>query len=174
MDPASVDPAAVLTAILVSLSSAVASGDLQGIKACFHPDQCYWRDQLAFTYHARTFSDATVPMTLYKRSKLAQPSTFSALPGARLTPAGPNLVWIDGFFAFGTDKGMQADCGGMVQLMQNATGDWKIWTLTTWINELKACPERSDLLTGPAKNLSAEKLTTEVLIIGAGNAYVAR
>lgn len=175
VDPANTDPAAVFAACLTTLSAGLTSGDLEGIKRCFHSDQSYWRDQLAFTYHSRTFSDASIPMSLYKRSKIAGPTAFTPLPGARVTPAGPTLTWIDGFFYFETTSGMKAECAGMAQLIQDKEdGKWKIWTLSTWIKDLKDFPEEEALLSAPAKPVEGNKVETGVLVIGAGNALVPR
>ena len=48
---------------------------------------------------------------------------------------------------------------------------WKIWTLSTWIEQLDVQPENEGLLRAPGKQLDAvETIATDVLIIGGGNA----
>lgn len=48
---------------------------------------------------------------------------------------------------------------------------WKIWTLSTWIEQLDLQPEDETPLRAPGRKLDAvEHIETEVVIIGGGNA----
>lgn len=51
--------------------------------------------------------------------------------------------------------------------------DWKIWILSTKLENLDIQAEDESLLRAPGKDIgSSESLETEVFIIGGGNAYV--
>lgn len=51
-----------------------------------------------------------------------------------------------------------------------ASTQWKIWVLCTWIADLAIQPEDESLLRAPARPLlGLESFETEVLIIGGGN-----
>src|SRR5690554_4368832 len=53
----SADEATVLAAaVLYELNAALASKDVKAVEACFFRSQCYWKDNLALTYHLRTIS----------------------------------------------------------------------------------------------------------------------
>lgn len=52
------------------------------------------------------------------------------------------------------------------------TIDWKIWTLSTIIENLNIHPEDASLLYSPRKDLESCSLTTDVIIIGGGNAAI--
>ena len=48
---------------------------------------------------------------------------------------------------------------------------WKIWVLSTWIDQLDLHPEDEILLRAPGRQLDAvETIETDVVIIGGGNA----
>jgi hypothetical protein len=47
---------------------------------------------------------------------------------------------------------------------------WKIWSLSTWVDNLVDQPEDEELLLSPSKKLDvAETINTDVFIIGAGS-----
>lgn len=49
--------------------------------------------------------------------------------------------------------------------------DWKIWSMITWMTQLEDHPEDEVLLREPSAPLPQEgNISTEVLIIGGGNA----
>lgn len=49
---------------------------------------------------------------------------------------------------------------------------WKIWVLSTWLEQLDAHPENEALLKSGGRELngSSDEIETDVLIIGGGNA----
>lgn len=48
---------------------------------------------------------------------------------------------------------------------------WKIWILSTWIDDLDLQPEDESLLQAPGRKLDGvETIETDVLVIGGGNA----
>lgn len=88
------DPTAICTEVLSSLCDALSAEDVNKVKECFYDEQSYWRDQLALTFHYRTFKDRDViAKTLVERTSGNKIDNLMVLPGtARLTPAGPTLV----------------------------------------------------------------------------------
>lgn len=86
----------ICTEVLESLFKGLSAGDAAAVKESFYPDQSYWRDQLALTYHFRTFTDRDViTQALVDRTSTNKLDKLTVLPGtARLTPAGPTLVSI--------------------------------------------------------------------------------
>lgn len=91
---ASADPTAICNEALTSLFDALSSGDVDKVKETFYTDQSYWRDQLALTYHFRTFNDRDViSEAMVERTRINKLGKVTVLPGtARLLPAGPPLV----------------------------------------------------------------------------------
>lgn len=58
---------------------------------------------------------------------------------------------------------MPVNDGGIVK--------FKIWVLSTWIDDLEAQPENPALLYAPSTNpKGVEQVETDVLILGGGNA----
>jgi len=52
--------------VLKKFNAAVVKSDAKELRDCFFPDQAYWKDVLALTYHLRTFTtvEAIVPAFL--------------------------------------------------------------------------------------------------------------
>lgn len=68
----------------------------------------------------------------------------------------------------------KATCLGSAKLLPVKVGgtlSWKIWILSTWVENLDVHPENTTLLELPERNLDGlEKFDTDVFIIGGGNA----
>ncbi|KAF6822384.1 flavin-containing monooxygenase, partial [Colletotrichum musicola] len=56
---------------LYALNNALAAKKYDGLMACFFESQAFWRDQLALTYHLRTFlTPATIAAALLETKEL--------------------------------------------------------------------------------------------------------
>lgn len=88
------EPREAVLVALEELNAALAVGDSQRLTACFFPEQAYWRDQLAMTYHLRTFATpAIVAASLLETKKLRGLKKSIALVGTpQFVPATPALV----------------------------------------------------------------------------------
>lgn len=147
------------------------------MQACFLTAQSYWRDVIAFTWHLRTFYDSpTIAPALTELAK-ARGGNFQFELDAKsvkeATPK-PGLRWIEGMFTFETQS-PAARCGGRVTLFpEQKSGDeiaWKIWTLSTWVDDLVASPQDMNALKAPRRKVEEEDaFETDVLILGGGNA----
>lgn len=84
----SADEAAVLAAAtLDQLNAALANKDVHAIEACFFPIQCYWKDNLALTYHLRTFSTASrIANSLVETAELRQVEPLRPQGPAKFNP----------------------------------------------------------------------------------------
>lgn len=166
------DASALITKALHSLSDALTSKDLQQIKSCFHPTQAYWRDLLAFTWHLRTFNDAPsiAPALLHLTEQRAWSGSFIVdSKSVKDVTVSPALRWIDALFSFETGS-PAAKCAGRVALLPVEGGEWKIWTLSTWVETLKSSAEEENRLGAPRRALDEDVLETEVFVLGGGNA----
>ncbi|KAF9892283.1 hypothetical protein FE257_002060 [Aspergillus nanangensis] len=57
--------------ILSLVNDALSSGDVKALASCFLPTQAYWKDQLALTYHLRTFNTpGVIAAALLETTKL--------------------------------------------------------------------------------------------------------
>ncbi|KAJ6021124.1 monooxygenase [Penicillium herquei] len=79
VDPASMagDQATIQTrAVLDQLNAAIANSDFKALEQCFYAEQAYWRDQVALTYHIRTFrTPGVIASSLLETTKLRQLTT---------------------------------------------------------------------------------------------------
>ncbi|KAK2598827.1 hypothetical protein N8I77_012212 [Diaporthe amygdali] len=174
---ADVDGAALVTKALQSLTDALEAEDISQLKALFLSSQAYWRDLLSFTFHIRTLNDGPVIAPALKKlvGERSLVGGFKFVPGSvhDVSPT-PTLRWIQGSFTFETAS-PKAKGEGSVQLFPELGSDgqisWKLWILTTWLEDYADWPENTRLLTAPGRNLQdVEHIDTDVLIVGGGNA----
>lgn len=97
VDPASISSTEALeatTVVLKELNAALEAEDVDKLKTCFFPAQAYWRDQLALTYHLRTFAGPDViTASLLETKKLRGLTDSIQLEGTpQFIPATPVLV----------------------------------------------------------------------------------
>lgn len=100
--PETVDPAVICSgeatsqalAVLGRLNVALASDDAVALENCFFPDQAYWKDELALTWHLRTFTSPPAIAASLLQTKalhsLAGPLVLEGTP--QFVPASPVLV----------------------------------------------------------------------------------
>lgn len=147
--------------------------------SCLLTGQAYWRDILALTWHIRTLNDApAIAPALVDLSRRRGWEGTAVLDRSSVKEAvlSPTLRWVEGLFTFETES-PGARCGGRVVLFPEAREDgggvaWKVWVLSTWVDELKAFPEDVAGLKAPGRTFAEDEevIETEVFIIGAGNA----
>ncbi|GAA92592.1 monooxygenase [Aspergillus luchuensis IFO 4308] len=165
--------------VLDSLNNALATGDIKALEGCFYADQAYWKDQLALTWHLRTFSaPRTIAASLLETANLRNVFGGVEVDGAAVfLPATPVLQFIDCPLVFKTQS-PSGLCRGKMLLLPVVSDEqriaWKIWILSTRLESLDVQPEDEDLLQLPGKKLNESMdFETDVFIIGAGNAGVA-
>lgn len=106
--PGTVDPVSVegdkstklALATIARLNHALASENAEMLASCFFPEQSYWKDQLALTYHLRTFAKADViAASLLETKALRGLGAIYELTGdASFVPATPVLVRLSLYF----------------------------------------------------------------------------
>ncbi|CAI7632016.1 unnamed protein product [Penicillium glandicola] len=173
------EPSKQAQVVLDNLNSALARDDAEALEDCFLKDQAYWKDQLALTYHLRTFrTPGIIAASLLETNKLrAIRGDITIDGGAIFLPITPDLQFIDCGIAFQTSS-PAATCKGKVVLLPvkglNDTVEWKIWVLSTILRELDIQEEDETLLDSPGRQFGdSESFETEVFIIGGGNAAIA-
>ncbi|PYH35349.1 monooxygenase [Aspergillus neoniger CBS 115656] len=165
--------------VLGTLNSALATGDMKALEVCFYADQAYWKDQLALTWHLRTFSaPRTIAASLLETANLRNVFGGVEVDGAAVfLPATPVLQFIDCPLVFKTQS-PSGLCRGKMLLLPVVNDEqriaWKIWILSTRLESLDVQPENENLLQFPGRKLNESMdFETDVFIIGAGNAGVA-
>ncbi|KAK2130420.1 hypothetical protein NOF04DRAFT_1345115 [Fusarium oxysporum II5] len=146
-----VDPSGQATAVVKTFHDALRESDIQALQDCFFADQSYWKDALVFTYHLRTFyTPSVISANLLETNKSRGPTMRWNMESAIFVAATPVLS-------------------------SEGSLEWKIWILSTKLENLDVHPENESLLHLPGRNLSGmTEIDTEVFIIGGGNALVHR
>ncbi|RAH46720.1 putative flavoprotein [Aspergillus brunneoviolaceus CBS 621.78] len=165
-------------AVLNRLNTALSSKNVEALQSCFYASQAYWKDQLALTYHLRTFNrPGVIAAAMLETAPLRGLGDVSVDGGAVFIPATPTLQFIDCGIRFRTSSPAATGKGKVVLLpVQTAekTIEWKIWVLSTMLESLDLHPEDQGLLQGLSKEYGdAERFETDVFIIGGGNAAAA-
>ncbi|KAI0163674.1 hypothetical protein BJ166DRAFT_526909 [Pestalotiopsis sp. NC0098] len=164
--------------VLDEVNSALKSKDVDRLVDCFLEEQSYWRDQLAFTWHLRTFYTPRVcASSLVETVSLRGIDKSVVVDGSpQFIPASPTLQFINCEFIFSTSS-PAASCRGSMKLVPVKADDtisWKIWIFSTWVENLDVHPENTVLLDSPGRELdNIDQFDTEVFIIGGGNAAAA-
>jgi hypothetical protein len=89
-------------AVLQAFNTAVAIDDAEALESCFLTEQAFWKDQLALTWHLRTFiSPSTITSALLETKKQRDiTGKFEIWGNASFARVGPSLVsrmYRDGF-----------------------------------------------------------------------------
>lgn len=102
-------------------------------------DDAIWRDSLSITEHQRTFNTATSIITVWNELKArCQPHNFRLVPHtAHVFKLGPRPVWLTAAFRFETRGAHAAECSGLLNMVPDESGHYKIWVFGTMIEELK-------------------------------------
>ncbi|KAF4956790.1 hypothetical protein FGADI_3572 [Fusarium gaditjirri] len=170
-----IDPSDQATAVVKAFYNALRENDVQALQDCFFADQAYWKDALAFTYHLRTFyTPCVIAVNLLETSKMRGPSMKCNMESAVFVAATPVLQFIDVALSYRTVS-PAASCSARILLLpiESSEGnlEWKIWILSTKLENFDVHPENESLLRSPGRNLSdMTEINTEVFIIGGGNA----
>ena len=80
--------------VLERFNAALAADDAETLESCFVAGQAFWKDQLALTYHMRTFADSSVIAASLLKTKALRGFTdrFEIAGKAHFVPATPVLV----------------------------------------------------------------------------------
>jgi hypothetical protein len=79
---------------LEQFNIALNANSTEQLEECFFPEQAFWKDQLALTWHLRTFiSPAQIAKDLLETKNLRNiTGSFETTGEAQFIQAGPNLV----------------------------------------------------------------------------------
>ncbi|KLO83292.1 putative flavoprotein involved in K+ transport [Fusarium fujikuroi] len=173
-----VDPSDQATVVVKAFHDALRENDVQALQDCFFADQAYWKDALAFTYHLRTFyTPSVIVANLLETNKMRGLSMRWNMESAIFVAATPVLQFIDVALSFRTVS-PAASCNARIVLLpvESDQGklEWRIWILSTKLENLDVHPEDESLLQAPGRNLNGmADIDTDVFIIGGGNAAAA-
>lgn len=135
-----------------------------------------WRDSLALTGTIRTFYGAgNVAYAWDETSALRPPVDFKFAPtSAHISRHGP-YAWIDVGFHFETaGRVPYTSCSGSISIVPTAEGDWKIWVLTTFAENLVGFGDIRVLSPKATESpLDMETKEFEAVVVGGGQCGLA-
>jgi hypothetical protein len=162
-----VDHAAIVSSCL---------NDLNQLKPGIFTEGSIWRDVYALTGTVRTFNGPESIQFAWKElSDVHHPSGFALTPGtSKIVRLGAKSSWIQARFSFETAGQPETLCSGQIGLVPDSSSGWKIWLLTTILEEIKGFPN-PDYIGPQAENGSAnfingahESSHFDCVVVGAG------
>ncbi|KAI0135358.1 hypothetical protein F4814DRAFT_400697 [Daldinia grandis] len=164
-------------AVVNAFNEALLSNDAEKLASCFYTDQAYWRDIVALTSHLRSFSTPSVvaKALLHTKDLRGIAGNVELTGDAHFAAISPVMMFIDCGISFCTISPTLSCIGKMLLLpVKNDTTpgsvSWKIWALSTWVENIVQHPEDEMQLVSPSKNIDGlDTVETGVLIVGAGS-----
>ncbi|KAK2805589.1 hypothetical protein FQN50_006104 [Emmonsiellopsis sp. PD_5] len=131
--PKDIDPEGVIAPFIEALGSLTISHFTEG---------ALWRDLFGLTGLPRTFYSAKSIVTAWNEvSAIQKPFSFEIIPGtATVTRMNPSSSWVEARFTFRTKGVPAARCSGMISLVPDGSGGWKIWLLRTLLEQIEQQP----------------------------------
>ncbi|KAM7219659.1 hypothetical protein V8F06_005040 [Rhypophila decipiens] len=140
----SIDAAGTANKIIDSFNQALDSKELKALSSLFLQTG-YWRDHLALSWTLRTLKGRDKILAFLNQNqdfpvKKVEIDSSSDFRKPQLTPFAPSggSKGIGFFITFTTQHGSGR---GMVRLVEDADGEWKIWTFYTALDELNGHKE---------------------------------
>ncbi|KAH8817494.1 flavin-containing monooxygenase [Xylogone sp. PMI_703] len=131
-----VDHAAIASAAIVQLGH---------LKEDSFADNVLWRDICALTGTFRTFYGSQRTLSAWRElSQVQQPCGFEPVNGtSQIIRVGDNHSWIQTRYTFECHGSPAIKCSGLIALVPDSefnSSQWKIWMLTTLLEEIKGFP----------------------------------
>lgn len=165
------DHAAIAQAVVQKLGSLTAND--------FASD-AFWRDLWTLTNTVRTIFGAQRIGSAWKKTcELHEPVDFELVPsGSRIAANMPGVAWIEAVFSFKMARGPEATCSGVLRILPDADGEWKIWCMTTILETIEGFPnvdvfQPPKAINGYLKHQDATYGNTPIfdaVVVGAGTA----
>lgn len=104
----------------------------------FQPD-AIWRDTFALTGTSRTFYSASSVITAWRETTSdAKAEAFKLDSSTAKISRMPNgSTWLDCQFTFEAKAPPSRTCMGIISMVPDQVGEWRIWVLRTILNQLK-------------------------------------
>ncbi|KAK2055329.1 FAD/NAD(P)-binding domain-containing protein [Colletotrichum caudatum] len=166
----------VARGVVAELSAALQQRRHRDVEGLFAAPSAHWRDTLALTAHLRTFKGGKAIASALLELRDQRDIGALQFDGGQTTTATKDLKWLGCNFSFGTGS-PRARCLGTMMLVPAVEGpgrcEWKIWSMSTWLKEWEEYPEDETLLRMPSAPITQdERICTDVLVIGGGNAGI--
>ena len=146
---------------------------LNSFQSDIFTEDAIWRDIFALTGTLRTFNG--IPNIVGAWDDVVdrhRPSDFAVMPGtSKIVRLGPDHSWISARFTFKTSGTPATRCSGQIGLVPQPDGQWRIWLVTSMLEELEGLPN-PDFIT--SAGLSSTKTSHdkgpdyECIVVGAG------
>lgn len=115
---------------------------VEDLKADNLIEDALWRDLFTVTGTARTFhTNKTIASAWNEVAKLHQPHNFQIAPGsATVMRPGPGISWVQVKYSFRTSARPIVNGKGIIRVVPNADGQWKIWLLISMLDNIPGLP----------------------------------
>lgn len=132
-----------------------------------------WRDIYALTGIPRTFyGPQDIQSAWTELEEVHHPSTFKLLEGtSKVVRLGEGHSWIQARFSFVTSGAPATKCSGQIGIVPDLEFGWKIWFLTTILEEIEGLPN-PDIISAEIQQCHPKPKVVDTefdcVIVGAG------
>ena len=139
-----------------------------------------WKDSFALTGLKRTFYHAPSILKPLRATLASRQATdFAFSPGSihKLALGPDGTGWVDLEFTFKCTSTPSTKCSGILSIIPEGNGEWKIWLIRTILDNLEGCPsvdhldplpETNGVHTNGTHTSDTSITSTTVLIVGGG------
>ena len=168
---ADVDPAVDHATIVSSCLK-----DLCDFESEIFTEEAVWRDLYALTGTLRTFHGSKHIRSCWgELSDLHHQSGFSLMAGTSMVVRlDVDCSWIQARYSFKTAGQPELICSGQIGIVPDGKSGWRIWLLTTILEEIKGLPN-PDFMEPHTKRQTTDRTTTapdlyqfDCVVVGAG------
>lgn len=120
----------------------IALGLLKSMKPDDLIEDALWRDLWAMTGTVRTFhSNNSISAAWAETSRDHEPQDFKLPPDAAMVMRpGPGVSWVQVKYAFQTSGRPMFTAKGIVRVVPDAEGKWRIWLLISMLDQMPGLP----------------------------------
>ena len=165
--PATLPEADISDAIEKEVIASAALPALVDLEPAALTENAIWRDLMALSGTFRTIhSRDLVAKTWRHLSGRANITDLKVTPGTcTILRFGPKACWLQANFTFKTSGACPATCSGSLGLVPHE-GAWKIWLITTILEQPYGFPDVDDLRPGPVQVYHPDRL--DCVVVGGG------
>jgi hypothetical protein len=135
--------------------TSAAIGQLRQLTEESFTDNVLWRDLCALTGTFRTFYGPQRILSVWTElSQVHQPCAFKPIDGtSEIVRVGDKHSWVQARYTFDCHGHPAIVCSGLIALVpDSSSSQWKIWMLTTLLEEIKGFPNPDSMTIRPSDN----------------------
>ena len=144
---------------------------LKDLRAEYLDAGAMWRDTFALTGSMRTFYSPSSITAAWQQTSTQRDfqSLTLELSSAKVQQHRSGAAWIDCQFTFETQAAPSCSCAGIVSVIRDIDGTWKIWVLRTVLQRLQGQLDVDTLEPQPRTDYVDPTQIFDCIVVGGGS-----